>query len=291
MVDYGKWDRMAADMSDEEDEDDRRPRVTTFAGDQGRSVVIGPSGAHLVPQPSAAAAAPAAATAAPSSSSSSASSSSSIFELSSRNGGVTARCTWCQDRLEAVVRKELPAGTKASDIAVTFDREGSVLTVTRSAEVVLHGTVRYKFELNDDELCPVPWELVTIAGRRVLEITLKKLSPIPGAVIWWKHVFVDDPEIDVTAIPDRARSGGSGGAGTQDVANAWEEAHRLFKERAAAREPITIDVDEEEDDEEEEGDEVEVAPTKGVEGSQPLQPPQQPPLPPPPPPSSSLSVT
>jgi hypothetical protein len=126
---------------------------------------------------------------------------------------------------------------------VTFDRIESVLKVTtKDSNIVMEGTVRYKFELNDEELCPIQWELVkitdpTAAEHRVLEIILKKLSPIPGAIIWWKNVFVDDPEIDVTTIPDRQMS-----AASKEVSGAWDEAHRLFKERVATREPITIDL-------------------------------------------------
>ena len=264
---YDKWNKFASELSDNEDEEETstKPRVTTFDSDKGRSFVIGPSGAQLMPQPPASSSARKAPVVVESSSVSVIK-----FELSSRNGGRTDRCTWSQDRNEVIVRKEFPMSVKASDIHVFFDRIESLLTVTVQKEPFLQGTMRYKFELNDDEMCPILWEVVTMteqsgAVHRVFEMTLKKISPIPGAVIWWKNVFVgnykhhttyhthftsltpskpdpnttlsqpnhyskvltltpylihlnpilystvDDPEIDVTAIPDRAASSSTTG--------------------------------------------------------------------------------
>ena len=194
-TDYSKWNKFASELSDNDDEEESgntKPHVTAFDSDKGRSFVIGPSGAQLMPQP-------------PASSSARKSpvvvESSSVtvnkFELSSRNGGITDRCTWSQDRNEVIVRKEFPMSVKASDIQVSFDRVESALNVTVQNEPFLQGTTRYKFELNDDELCPILWEVVTMteqtgAVHRVFEMTLKKISPIPGAVIWWKNVFVGE---------------------------------------------------------------------------------------------------
>jgi hypothetical protein len=249
MVDYSKWDKFAADLSDDDEQEgilSQSPRVTAFEGDSGRSFNIGPSGTQLLPEPptkSITTTTTSSSATVITASSSAAATTSSYELLSSRNGGVTNRCTWCQDRSEVILRKELPLSTKAGDIQVTFDRIESVLKViTKNSSRVMEGTVRYKFELNDEELCPIQWELVTITDptaveHRVLEIALKKLSPIPGAIIWWKNVFVDDPEIDVTTIPDRQMT-----AASKEVSGAWDEAHRLFRERVATREPITIDL-------------------------------------------------
>ena len=52
---------------------------------------------------------------------------------------------------------------------------------------------------------------------------------------------MNDPEIDVTAIPGRTQV-------SQEVAGAWDEAHKLFKERISTREKITVDLDEDEDE-------------------------------------------
>ena len=189
---YDKWNKFAAELSDNDDEEETstKPRVTTFDSDKGRSFVIGPSGAQLMPQPPASSSVRKSAVVVESSSVSVIK-----FELSSRNGGITDRCTWSQDRNEVIVRKEFPVPVKASDIHVSFDRVESALTVTIQKEPFLQGIMRYKFELNDDEMCPILWEVVTMTEQdgtvhRVFEMTLKKISPIPGAVIWWKNVFV-----------------------------------------------------------------------------------------------------
>ena len=68
-----------------------------------------------------------------------------------------------------------------------------------------------------------------------MEIVFRKVSPIPGSVIWWKNVFIGDAEIDLTAIPGR-------GSASKEVATAWDEAHQLFKERIANRELIDINL-------------------------------------------------
>ena len=240
MVDYSKWDN----FGDEEDEEEtpRGPVVTTFEGEKGRSFVIGPQGAKLVKTQDEAA----------SKSKKVSEKISGNFQLDCRNGAVTEHFTWSQDRHEVTLRRVVSSILKASQIKMAYDACGNSLTAsnTQTGEEFFSGILRYKFEINDeDDLCPVQWELVTMpdisseksGGCKVLEILFKKVSPIPGSVIWWKNVFVNDPEIDVTAIPGRTQV-------SQEVAGAWDEAHKLFKERISTREKITVDLDEDEDE-------------------------------------------
>lgn len=231
MVDYSKWNNFGDD--EEEEEIYQHPRVTTFEGEKGRSFMIGPAGASLVK-------APVVTTVAASNEESQ------EFRLDSQNGAVTQHFTWSQDRQEVCIRRIISSSLKASHLRISYDPCENTLSVnnTQTGLDLFSGILRYKFVMNDDDdLCPVPWELVTLPnsnavegnGIRVLEIILKKASPIPGSIIWWKNVFVTDPEIDVTSIPGRGKV-------SEEVAGAWDEAHKLFKERIATREKVTVDL-------------------------------------------------
>ena len=235
-MDYSKWDSFGDD-DDENDSDvvSHLPHVTTFEGERGRSFVIGPSGVNLIHTSSAH---PPLQKDVP-------------LALNCKNGGVTSSYTWSQDRNEVRICKIVASDLKASNVKADFDASQDTLSVfeINPHSVILEGTLRYKFEIDHDGLCPIQWELVrtpvnsTVCNKntrdnRILEIVFKKVSPIPGSVIWWKNVFVGDTEIDVTAISGR-------GSTSKEVAAAWDEAHQLFKTRIASRELIDINLDDE----------------------------------------------
>ena len=237
MVDYSKWNNFGADEEDDE-ETFQGPRVTTFEGEKGRSFVIGPSGASLVK----------------------ASEIRTIkvpchtpveVELDRTNGGITDNFTWSQDRYEVCLRRTVRSELKASYIQIDFNPVENSLSVGDLSTGVnfFEGVLRYKFEINEQELCPIQWELVTLASQpssnssdrrdqRVLEIVFKKVSPIPGSIIWWKMVFIGDPEIDVTTIAGRGKV-------STEVSSAWDEAHKLFREKIATRELVSVDLNDE----------------------------------------------
>lgn len=238
MVDYSKWNNFGADEEDDE-ETFQRPRVTTFEGEKGRSFVIGPSGASLVktlevssiPLPC---------------------NSPTEVELDRTNGGITDNFTWSQDRYEVCLRRAVQSELKAINVQIDFNPVDNFLSVRDRLTGVnfFEGVLRYKFEINE-ELCPIQWELVTIASQsspnkfdkreqRVLEIVFKKVSPIPGSIIWWKMVFIGDPEIDVTTIAGR-------GTVSTEISSAWDEAHKLFREKIAQRELVSVDLDDDDE--------------------------------------------
>jgi hypothetical protein len=239
MVDYSKWDNFGADEEDDE-ETFQRPRVTTFEGEKGRSFVIGPSGASLVKAsdtrpiilPS---------------------NSPVEVELDRTNGGITDNFTWSQDRYEVCLRRAVQSELKATNVHIDFNPVDNFLSVRDSSTgaTFFEGVLRYKFEINEQELCPIQWELVTIGShpssssstrrdQRVLEIVLRKVSPIPGSIIWWKMVFIGDPEIDVTTIAGRGKV-------STEISSAWDEAHKLFREKIACRELVSVDIDEDDE--------------------------------------------
>lgn len=236
MVDYSKWNSFGDD--EEEEQTFSSPRVTTFEGEKGRSFVIGPSGVNIVKAP----------TSAPVHIKTSKRELVADFQLDSTNGGVTESYTWSQTSHEAFIRKIVPSDLKASNVSVKFEPSSGYLSAsdTKSNICLFEGNMSYKVEIDaDDQIGSVQWELVTVSessvrngqkvDHRVLEITMKKVSPIPRSIIWWKNVFVGSSEIDVTAIAGR-------GSASKESASVWDEAHKLFREKIATRELINVDV-------------------------------------------------
>ena len=83
----------------------------------------------------------------------------------------------------------------------------------------------------------LPWELSdfeTESQQRLLRVTLRKRG-IHGVIVWWTRAIDGEEALDTQALPDRKRADNS--AAQQSV---WEEATRMFKEKVAAREKITI---------------------------------------------------
>ena len=121
-----------------------------------------------------------------------------------------------------------------------------VLDEADGGSVLLEGTLRYPIALNEEEgEDPIDWEVTYDAPHRYLVLTMRKHSPIPGAVHWWNAVFEGDPEIDVEAIPDR--QGSKSNLASKDsptFADNWAEANRLFKERVAQGNKVSVDVGE-----------------------------------------------
>jgi hypothetical protein len=120
--------------------------------------------------------------------------------------------------------------------------------------------LRYPITTNDisDGDCAVDWELRPWATGddhyKMLEITLKKMSPIANSIIWWKSVFDGDPEIDVMSIEGRFVPGNtvSQTADTRkSISNfddAWVEAHMQFKQKIASMKDHEISVNVEGDE-------------------------------------------
>ena len=237
MVDYSKWNSFGDDEEDEETFS--HPRVTTFEGEKGRSFVIGPSGVNILK----------ASTSEPVHLKASKKETVVEFQLDATNGGIMESYTWSQTSHEVFIRKIVPSDLKASNVNVKFEPSSGLLSAfdLKSNICLFEGNISYKVEFDsDDQIGSVQWELVTVSesskkkgptvDHRVLEITLKKVSPIPRSIIWWKNVFVGSPEIDVTAIAGR-------GSASKESASVWDEAHKLFREKIATRELINVDVD------------------------------------------------
>lgn len=244
MTDYRKWDNFGKDLSDSDDDTlENDPMVTKL--DAPKSISIGPTGSSIVEKE----------TFIHKSSLQSldhvlkVDTDSQMMDLENftENGSLTENFYWSQSRQEVVIRCQISEVIKANEIicdynsndATKFDGDRPHLQFsTKSGHILLSGSLRYDIIINPSDKdvleSAVDWEIknITFANHekmRILEVTLKKKSPMPGVTMWWNCVFVGDSEIDVTKIKGR------GEIPNRDI---WEEAHRLFKEKVAQKELI-----------------------------------------------------
>jgi hypothetical protein len=191
---------------------------------------------------------------------------SNIVQAITLNGGYTGTYYWSQTRDEVIIRKLIDINTKARDIMVSYTDdaaarfEGGRPLLKISNKVcgnILSGSLQFDILPNDKEITQnsgladahIDWEIIEMVippletKSRVIEITLKKKSPIPGTAFWWKNVFVGDPEIDLNEISGRSENSSIG-------LDSWQEAHRQFQQRVQenVKEQISVDISEDDDD-------------------------------------------
>ncbi|CAM9416279.1 unnamed protein product [Ectocarpus sp. 4 AP-2014] len=277
-VDYSKWDKMANEMSDSDDDNGNNPEVTTF--DQPQSVTFGGTSAsqaaegwngasddsgtlpETTPSSSGVAAPADGSTEAVAAAATGTAPRPKVVPLMSderltengaavrgdANGGRQALLyVWRQARAEVVVVVPVPAGTRAGDVEVSLRAKPE--TIAEGVADLIRVAVKLAFQakLGAEDEGEVEWELKDYPGeassssngdRRGVEIVLRKHCPVPNAAVWWKSLLKGGPEIDVAAIKGRA---------TNNHQSVWEEALGMFKERVAARKgqpKISVDMGE-----------------------------------------------
>ena len=161
---------------------------------------------------------------------------------------------WSQDRQEVIVSIEFVADKIRSrnihveatglisygerNAAVAGSDDDGQLKVTAkmdSGETVnlLEGDLTHKVHLAEDE-DDIEWEILSEGDRKFVCITLRKAVPMAGVVVWWDQILKHCPKIDLSSIRGRAKDSAS-------VENAWEEAHRMFKEKVTKGQPFSTD--------------------------------------------------
>ena len=175
------------------------------------------------------------------------------------------------DRYSAVGSGIMNGGYKSS--AVNESGYGSVEIVSITSNqgkdeeiILLQGKLPHPIHLNQDE-DDIDFEIednlivVDVGGdddskkeciaknNKFVTIIMPKAVPMSGMVIWWDCPLIGYPKIDVSAINDRnKRGGGDDETTTQQEKKkeafqvAWEEAHKMFKEKMKTREKQEIDV-------------------------------------------------
>ena len=254
-IDYSKWDNL--DVSSSEDEaENPTPRVTrldepskvTFGGDG--SISAFPQGQTQTPplQPIDVA------STSPRPKSSDGTAPPSWTErgglLTSDSNTGERKLYWAQDRYSVTYRLELRKGEKVRSVVVEgilpySDRWSAVGStkprlVCHSAEsgIFLEGELPHPVHLaeedSDDGL--IDWTVADNKDNndgRFLTITLHKAVPMQGLSVWWRRPLTKFPESDLEAVRGGGNVGSSGttnGAASKDFLEAWEEAHKIFRE-------------------------------------------------------------
>ena len=73
-------------------------------------------------------------------------------------------------------------------------------------------------------------------GERVIQVQLTKWQVAENIVMWWKKLFVEEPELDVQSMEDRKDKG----KGKQSFAEVWKSAEEMFKQKVRSKDKINI---------------------------------------------------
>ena len=265
-MNYSKWDKFVAEQSDS-DTEQAAPVVHTLEDQQ--AVKIGPAGYSIENS----------STSAPQQRTKAVSS---IVKYDSKtinnqelmtNGSKGSNYYWRQDRQEVILTIVLPENVKGKDIIISFNTATKHFTVETTTGIkVLSSVLKYGIDLEtmaaaDPKTAyilrfdPADWEVKTLpiaahgdssstVATRVVELVMRKKSPLPGAVFWWSACFEGEELIDVTKIAGRTTTSGStiaagkeGGDYADKLKNdPYMQAQKLFAERMQSRERIPVDL-------------------------------------------------
>ena len=121
---------------------------------------------------------------------------------------------------------------------------------------VLDADVAHPFA-DDDDALDACYELRDYdAAHRVCVVELRKPRVVgagDSAVLWWDRALAHDTPRDPAAFPDADHTP-AGVARQQQWAAAWAEAHRLFREKVRAQQPVVIGGDDDSDGDDHSGD-------------------------------------
>lgn len=146
------------------------------------------------------------------------------------------RLFWSQDRYSVTIRLELvPKEEKVQDIhaegvvphADRFCAVGTIKPQIRvqstAGSVLLEGELPHPIHYAQEE-DEIEWSVErSCLDERFLAITLYKAVPMHGMSIWWRRPMLHFEEMEVEKQEPSQTS--------QEFLQAWEEAHRLFREK------------------------------------------------------------
>lgn len=247
-INYSKWDKLAANLSDESDnENDNLPQITKFESEKGVRIEIGPKGAHLKPKDTIKAV-----ETRQNNAQSQEEKSRLENESDHRNGGVLSTHRWSQKPSEVIVLIAIPNDIPTKFIDVSLKDNRNITVFNRNNHSKLFDRIlAYEAVVSEDSI--LDWEVVSrsllsvetrtdqaideTSGIRFIKLCLQKRVLIPGAIHWWNRCFEGDPVIDVTALADRKNATEH----SKQNIDAWATAHEEFKHRIKSRELIEVD--------------------------------------------------
>ena len=244
MENYNKWNKFVAELSDSDDEGEY-PLVTKFDKEGGESIEIGREGFKIKETSTEVKAVEANKT------SSSLAVVRKFANDETLNGYSCDKYYWSQDRYEVKLSVYiLDDSIKSKDISIYYKQKLFRINSKVINYTIIEKELQYDLDLQDttdmnDMNAFFDWEIKSIEAfnekenmiefKRVIELTFRKKSPIPGAFIWWSNVFVGDRKLDVSKFAGRKSE-------TNDKnTEAWNEAHQMFLEKIASKEKIEVD--------------------------------------------------
>uniref|UniRef100_A0A7S1Z8C0 CS domain-containing protein n=1 Tax=Trieres chinensis TaxID=1514140 RepID=A0A7S1Z8C0_TRICV len=148
-------------------------------------------------------------------------------------------------------------GTEMDERGVGGRSRGFLVVTARTTDgekiVLLQGDLPHFVHLaEDEEDGECEWEIEDPGWmgegvvKRLARVTLHKAAPMHGVTVWWDQPLVHCPKIDVASIKGRPQGSmenagqGDGKSQQQAMKEAWDEAHRMFREKVKARkkEPV-----------------------------------------------------
>jgi hypothetical protein len=104
---------------------------------------------------------------------------------------------------------------------------------TATATPLLQGDLPHPvhWAQEDEEEKIMDWSIERCSGStNFLVFSLRKAVPMQGMFVWWRRPLLSFPEVDVPAASSTNTT-------SQEFSNAWEEAHKLFREKRASQPP------------------------------------------------------
>ena len=251
VLDYSKWDNLEV-SDDEEEQDSWKPQVHRL--DKPTSVTFGGPGdasdtgvefeyVNSSEPASSSASSASSAISAPTTTTTSTTSTTTTDPLVDKritNGASADTHMWSQTRSEITIRVRVPSSVRAKDVNIQVNEETSLL-VSLLKETHVQGILSFPVVPVPDFL-DLDWEIER-DDVTYIRITLQKKIVASQVIVWWNRIFKhEDPQLDVTELEGRRTEGGAAQMKkTQDV---WAEAHRMFREKVAARKDTTkVEVD------------------------------------------------
>jgi hypothetical protein len=270
-IDYSKWDNIEDSDSDNEQTTSTTtmlPQVTRL--DAPSKVTFGGGSDTIVAEPSGAVAAASVSTNGPTSTTTATATkkesstaqtnpttSAAAFEYDdkfsswTKQGGLLhtkddhRELYWSQDRYSLTIRLQLLEGEKVMSVQVEnilpyterFTATGTTkpkLTVygTDSKTAILVGELPHPVHSCEDDDDGIDWTIETLNDKKFVTVTFYKAVPMQGLFIWWKRPLQEYPEIDI----ERSSSE----EGSKEFLKAWEEAHRLFKDKKKEKQELPL---------------------------------------------------
>ena len=171
MVDYSKWDKFAAEITDSDDDEDKSMNVTKF--DQPTSVQLGEKNEKKTSVPRRKSFDP------------------------SRNGGRNETHWWGQNEKECWVYILVPQHVQQRKLSSHIDNS-MICVIERNGKLILKGTLAHKIKSETSKILPedIDWELVESNNlqdarkdTKFIKIHFQKEMVVSGCIHWWSRIF------------------------------------------------------------------------------------------------------